>query len=172
MYRNLLVLTLLGAFASAAPAPAQTKVAVINTQRAVLETAEMKKAAADLEAKYRPQQQDIEKRSKELQAIQDKLQNPKTTPQEGAELQADGQRKQRALQRITEDLQAEVDRERNEILSKGSQRMQSVVAKLAAEKGFDLVIDANNAIYFKETMDLTNEAIAAYDKQYPVKTGP
>ena len=149
---------------------AQTKVAIINTQRAVLETAEMKKAAADLEAKYRPQQQDIEKRTKELQGIQEKLQNPGSLkPQEGADLQAEGQRKQRVLQRLTEDLQAEVDRERTEILNKGGQRMQGVVTKLAEEKGFDLVVDTSNAVYFKPSMELTNEAIAAYDKQYPLK---
>ncbi len=154
---------------SLATSNAQVKVAVINTQRAVLETAEMKKAATDLEAKYRPQQQDIEKRTKELQGIQEKLDNPsKLKPQEITELQAEGQRKQRQLQRITDDLQADVDRERNEILGRGSQRMQGEVAKLAEEKGLDLVVDASNAIYFKPALDITNDAIAAYDKQYPL----
>ena len=160
---------LLGAFALAGGAlRAQTKIAVINTQRAVLETAEIKRAAADLEAKYRPQQQDIEKRTKQLQQIQEKLDNPsKLKPQEVADLQAEGQRKQRQLQRITEDLQSEVDRERNEILNRGGQRMQGVVAKLAEEKGLDLVVDVGNTVYFKPAMEITNDAIAAYDKQYP-----
>lgn len=152
------------------PAGAQVKVAVINTQRAVLETAEMKKAAAEMEAKYRPQQQEIEKRTKELQAIQEKLSDPsKVKPEEAAELQADGQRKQRVLQRLTEDVQAEVERERNEILQKGGQRMQQVVTKLAEEKGLDLVIDSSNTIFFKPALEITNEAIAAYDKQFPSK---
>ncbi|MBI3666353.1 MAG: OmpH family outer membrane protein [Acidobacteria bacterium] len=153
----------------AVPAVAQ-KFAVINMQRAVLETAEIKKAAADLEAKYRPQQQEIERRTKELQQIQEKIQNnPKITPQESAELQAEGQRKQRALQRLTEDLQADVDRERTDILNKGGQRMTGVVAKLAQEKGLDVVIEAGNAIFVKPAMDITSDAIAAYDKQYPLK---
>ena len=151
----------------------QTKIAVINTQKAVLETAEMKKAATDLEAKYKPQQLDVEKRSKELQGIQEKLDNPaKLKPQEISDLQAEGQRKQRQLQRITDDLQAEVDRERNEILNRGGQRMQGVVTKLAEEKGFDLVVDVNNAVYFKPAMEITNDAIAAYDKQFPLAKTP
>ena len=154
----------------ALPAGAQVKVAVINTQRAVLETAEMKKAAAEMEAKYRPQQQEIEKRTKELQAIQEKLSDPsKVKPEEAAELQADGQRKQRVLQRLTEDVQAEVERERNDILQKGGQRMQQVVSKLAEEKGLDLVVDSSNTIFFKPALEITNEAIAAYDKQFPSK---
>jgi len=174
MYRNFTVpLTLGAAMVLGGPAVAQTKVAVINTQRAVLETAEMKKAAADMEAKFRPQQQDIEKRTKELQQIQEKLENAaKLKPQEAADLQAEGQRKQRALQRLTEDLQSEVDRERADILNKGGQRMQGVVSKLAEEKGFDLVVDASNTVFFKQSMEITNEAIAAYDKQYPLKTIP
>src|SRR5262249_48216155 len=109
-------------------------------------------------------------RSKELQQIQDKLENPAKLKQgEGQELQAEGQRKQRQLQRIADDLQAEVDRERNEILNRGGQRMQEVVKKLAEQKGLDLVIDVANTIYFKDAMDITTEAIAAYDKGYPLK---
>ena len=162
-------LALVAALVLAGPAAAQANIAVINTQRAVLETAEMKKTAADLEAKYKPQQQELEKRSRELQAIQEKLDNPsKLKPNEAADLQAEGQRKQRVLQRMTEDLQSEVDRERTEVLNKGGQRMQDVVKKLAEEKGLDLVVDASNTVYFKAAMDITNEAIAAYDKQYPL----
>src|SRR5579885_1833504 len=135
-------LALAGMLALRVPASAQVKVAVINTQRAVLETAEIKKAAADLQAKYQPQQADIDRRTKELQQIQEKLDSAaRTNPQEAAELQAAGQRKQRQLQRLTDDLQSEVDRERSEILNKGGQRMQAVVAKLAEERGYDLVVD-------------------------------
>jgi outer membrane protein len=158
------------AWALTVPAPAQIKVGIINTQQAVLETTEMKKAAADLEAKYKPQQADIEKRTKELQEIQQKLSDAsKLKPEQAADLQAEGQRKQRALQRLTEDVQAEVDRERNEILQRGGQRMQQIVTKLAEEKGLDLVIDVSNAVFFKPALEITKEAIDAYDKQYPVK---
>jgi len=174
MYKKftLPALAVAGALAFAGSARAQLKIAVINSQRAVLETAEIKKAAADLEAKYKPQQAEIDRRTKELQAIQEKLDSQRLTPQQVAELQADGQRKQRALQRLTEDVQGDVDRERSEILNRGGQRMQEVVKKLAEEKGLDLVVDASNTIYFKPAMDITNEAIAAYDKQYPLAKTP
>ncbi len=170
-YSNCLApaLALVGALVWTGSAAAQIKVAIINTQRAVLETAEMKKAAADLEAKYKPQQADIEKRTKELQQIQEKLDNPsKLKPQEAQELQTEGQRKQRQLQRVTDDLQSEVDRERTDILNRGGQRMQDVVKKMAEEKGFDLVVDVSNTVYFKPAMEITSDAIAAYDKQYPL----
>jgi outer membrane protein len=156
---------------AAAAAFAQSKVGVINLQRAVLETAEIKKASVDLEAKFKPRQQEMEKVQKELQAIQEKLQTNagKLTPQAQADLNIEGQRKQRELQRLGEDLQQDVDRERNEILSSSGQKMQQVVKQLSEAKGIDIVVDVTNTVYFKPALELTAEAIAAYDKAYPVK---
>jgi outer membrane protein len=153
-------------------APAQTpKFAVINLQRAVLESAEIKKASSEMEARYKPRTTQLEQLQRELAGIAQQLQNNsgKLTPQAEADLQAEGQRKQRDAQRLQEDLQADVDRERNEILSESSKKMQEVVKKIAEEKAYDLVVDVTNAIYFKPALDITNDAIAAYDKAYPPK---
>jgi outer membrane protein len=157
--------------ATASAGSAQVKVAIINLQRAVLESAEIKKASAELEAKYKPRQQAIEKLQKEIQALQQNLQTNagKLTQQAEADLTAQGQRKQRELTRQTEDLQADVERERNEILGRSSQRMQEVVKKLAEEKGFDVVVDVSNTVYFKPGLEITTESISAYDKAYPAK---
>ena len=161
----------LGLFSIAGLAPAQTKIAVINLQRAVLESDEIKKASAELEGKFKPRQADMQKIEKELQGIQENLQKNagKLTPQAEAELTAQGQRRQRELQRLTEDLQADVDRERNDILSKSSKQMTAVVSKLAAEKGYDVVVDVTNTVFFKPVLEITNDALAAYNKAYPAK---
>jgi outer membrane protein len=166
MFRTsvLLLALAIGAFA-------QVKVAIINSQASVIETAELKKAQAELEAKYKPRQAQIEAIQKELAQIQQQLQagQGKLTPQAEQELNIKGQRRQRELQRLGEDLQAEVDRERNEILGRSSQRMQDVVKKLAEERGLDVVIDVSNTIYYKPVLEITKEATAAYDKAYPAK---
>ena len=158
-------------FSFAQALPAQSKVAVVNLQRAVLEAAEIKKASAELEAKYKPRQQAAQKLEQDLQGIQQQLQQGqgKLSPQQEGDLQATGTRRQRELQRMSEDLQADVERDRNEILSRAAQKMQAVVKKLAEEKGFDIVIDTQTSIYFKPVAEITTEAIAAYDKAYPVK---
>ncbi|HTM47515.1 MAG TPA: OmpH family outer membrane protein [Bryobacteraceae bacterium] len=150
---------------------AQAKIAIINLQRAVLESAEIKKASTELEAKYKPRQQAIEKLQREIQGLQQNLQSNagKLTPQAEADLTTQGQRKQRELTRLSEDLQADVERERNEILGRSSQRMQEVVKKLAEEKGFDVVVDISNTVYFKPALEITTESIAAYDKAHPAK---
>jgi len=157
------------ALAAIGAAAGQTKLAIINSQKAVLDTAEIKKAQAELEAKYKPRQDQLVKLQKDLQDIQAQLQGGKLNQSAEQDLTAQGQRKQRELQRIQEDLQADVDRERQDILQRTGQRMQDVVKKLADEKGLDVVIDSSNTVFFKTALELTTEATAAYDKAYPVK---
>jgi outer membrane protein len=152
-------------------ASAQTKVGVINLQRAVLETAEIKKASAEMQARYKPRQDSLEKVQRELSDIQTQLQNSvgKLSPAGQADLEAQGQRKQREATRLNEDLQADVERERNEILQRAGQRMTEVVKKVADEKELDVVVDVSTTVFFKPALEITNEAIAGYDKAYPVK---
>ena len=151
-------------------AVAQVKVGVINSQKAMLDTAELKKAQAEMEAKFKPRQTRIDTLAKEMQQIQTQLQTMqgKLTPQAEQEMAIQGQRKQKESTRLTEDLQAEVERERQDILGRSSQRMQEVVNKLAEEKGLDLVMDVGNTVYVKPALDITKDATAAYDKAYPL----
>jgi outer membrane protein len=152
-------------------AAAQTKVAVINVQSAVLQTAEIKKASAALEAKYKPKQAAIEALRTDITGIQQKLQAGAgtLTPQAQSDLTLDAQRKQREMQRKSQDFQEEFDAERNEILQKSGQQMAGVVKKLAEERGVDVVVDVSSTLYFKPALDLTADAVAAYDKAFPAK---
>jgi outer membrane protein len=156
---------------SSSVASAQAKVAVIDFQRAILETAEIKKASNELQAKYKSRTDALDKVQKELSDIQTQLQSSqgKLSAAGEADLTSRGQRKQREAQRLSEDLQADVDRERNDILQRAGGRMTEVVKKLSEEKGYDFVADRANLVYFKPAIDITNDAIAAYDKTYPVK---
>lgn len=159
-----------GGRVASAQASAPAKVAVINLQRAVLGTAEIQKANTEMQAKYKPRNDKIEQLQKDLASIQQQLQtNASLSPQAQQDLTSEGQRKQRDLQRLQEDLQGDVDRERNDILSKSTQKMSQVVKKIAEEKGLDLVVDSTNAIYFKPALEITDEAITAYNKAYPAK---
>ncbi len=150
---------------------AQTKVGVINMQQAILGTAEIKKASADLEAKYKPQSAELEKIRQDLEALQQKMDagRDKLTPQAQNDLAGQAQRKQRDFQRKGQDLQEAVDAERNDILSGAGKKMAAVVTKLAEERGLDVVVEASSTLYIKPALDLTKDATAAYDKAYPVR---
>ena len=154
-------------------AQAQSKVAVISLQKALFETAEIKKADADMQATLLPRQQQAEKLNQELAKISQQLQNDASLTQQAQfDLTADGKRKQTELTRIQEDLQNDSQNMRQVILTKATDKMQAVVKKLAEEKGLDLVVDTQVALYFKPVMDLTVEATAAYDKTYPAPAAP
>ncbi|MBZ5626200.1 MAG: OmpH family outer membrane protein [Acidobacteriia bacterium] len=155
-------------FAISQVLPAQTKVAVVNLQRAVFESAEIKKADAQMQATFKPRQDEIDKLQKDIEELAKQLQGGKVTPAQESDLTAQGQNKQRRLKYLTDDLNTDATNYRNDVLSKSSQKMNDVVKKLAEEKGFDLVIDTSTTLYFKPALDLTADAIAAYDKANPV----
>lgn len=172
MFRSLAIRTGLLCLALAslsAIASAQIKVAIINVQKAMADSDELKKASAAVEARFKPRQDELTKLQSDLQSIEQQLNSGKLNQQAAAELQAQGQRKQRDLQRLSDDLQQDFERERQDILGKASQKMQEVIKKLAEEKGVDLVVDSSTTLYFKPTMDLTTDTVAAYNKAYPAK---
>jgi outer membrane protein len=172
MFRSLAIragLVCLALAPLAATASAQLKVAVVNVQKAMLDSDEMKKVSAEIEAKYKPRQDELQKLNNELQSIQTQLQNPKLTPQQQNDLQVQGTRKQRDAQRMSDDLQQEFDRERQDILAKSAQKMQDVVKKVAEDKGYDIILDISQTLYFKPVLDITDEALVAYNKAYPAK---
>jgi outer membrane protein len=155
-------------------AMAQAKIAVISLQKALFDTSEIKKADADMQATLKPRQAQLDTLNKRLAEIAQKLQTDagKLTPQAELELNNEGKRKQVDAQRLQEDLEADAQRLRTEVLSKSTDRMQAVVKKLAEEKGIDVVVDTQFTLYVKPAMDLTAEATAAYDKAYPATAPP
>jgi outer membrane protein len=158
-------------FAFSQIAPAQVKVAVVDLRRAVFESAEIKKADAEMPAKFKVRQDAIDKLQKEIAAISQQLQssNGKLAPAVESDLNLQGQKKQRDLQRLSEDLQADAQAYRDDILEKSSKKMADVVKKLSEEKGYDVVINSSTALFWKPAMEITNEVIVAYDKAYPAK---
>ncbi|MEZ5355807.1 MAG: OmpH family outer membrane protein [Bryobacteraceae bacterium] len=157
------------ALLTAPPATAQVKMGVIDTQKAMLDTGDLKKAQAEMEAKFKPRQEKLDLLTREMAEVQRQLQTMqgKLSAQGEAELIAQGTKKQKEAERLRQDLQEEVERERNDILGVASQKMRTVIQKLAEEKGLDVVVDVSTTIYSKPALDITKDATAAYDKAHP-----
>jgi len=148
-----------------------TKVAVVNFQNAVLSTAEIQKALKDLQTRFKPRQDQLQKGQQELSDIQTQLQasQGKLSQAGEADLTARGQRKQTQLQRLSDDLTADIEAERDDAVRKASTRMGELLKKVAEEKGLDLIIDSAAAPFVKTGIEITDQVIAAYDKAYPAK---
>jgi len=170
-----LIMAAVSAFILPVVVCAQTKIGTIDFRTALQNTAEFKKAVQSLEAEFKPRRDELQQLSQELAEIQKKLQTAQ--PQEAAQLQQEGQIKQRQAQRINEDLQADVQYEQEDILRNSAQRMRGVIAKLAEEKGLDVVFSAaalvdpfeGRLLYLNSALDLTSAATAAYDEAHPAQ---
>lgn len=159
------------ALASTSTAAAQAKIGVVNFQKAVLDTAEAMKANNDMVAKFKPQSDELEKVQRALQDDQVTLQNSqgKLSPQKEAELSGNITHNQHLAERLQQDLQDDVQKDRDTTIQRLGTRMTEIVAKLRDEKGLDAVFDTAATIAYNKALDLTVEATAAYDKAYPVK---
>lgn len=168
-------LSVLGAIVAAllvsSPLAAQTKVGVVNFQNAVLNTAELKKAFADLQNKYKPQQDALTKAQEELRDLEEQLRasSGRLSSAGAAELESRGQRKQVQVQRMQEDLQAGFEAERDAAIRLSTTRMTEVLRKLATDKALEVIVDASAVPYFAGSLDVTADATAAYDATYPAK---
>jgi outer membrane protein len=122
-----------------------------------------------MQKKYAPRTEEMDKIQKELESIDAQLNSGKLNQQAAAELQAQGTRKQRDLQRMNDDMNADGEKDRQDILARMSQKMQDVINKLAEDKGMDLIVEASQTLFAKPALDLTADATAAYNKANPAK---
>ena len=153
------------------PAMAQSKIGVIDFQRAIVDTAEFKKAYTGIEAKYKPMQDQLQKTQQELSDIETTLRSSQgQLSQAGAaELQAKGQRKQTQVERLQTDLQEEFEAARDAALRLVGNRMAEVLKKVLDDKQLDIIIDTQALRASRTTMDVTDVAIAAYNAAHPAQ---
>ena len=131
--------TLAGA-ALSLTAQAPTKIAIIHLQNAIIGTKDGQKAAKELETRFMPKRQEIEKRQGEIQSLQQQLRASSNTASEEQKnkLMRDIDIKQKALQRGNIDriaVHPEV-RAATGALDPGDDRGQVVTVRLAAPAVF------------------------------------
>lgn len=154
----------------AGAASAQT-VGVVDTAKVLAEVAEIKKAQDALSAKFKPKEQELEALQKELQSLQQQLQQGqgKLTGAAEADLTLKGQMKERQFNRLRDDVQAQVEEERQGVLLKAQDHLVAAIAEVAKAKNLDVVVPKNQTLFVKDAVDISKEVIAAYDKANPAK---
>jgi outer membrane protein len=161
--------------ASLAQSPNQpTKVGIINIQAAMASTQEGQKAAADLQQRYEPKRKELEKKQSEIQALRDQLSRGSNTMSDEAKLalQRDIDQKTKAYNRDAEDAQADYQADEDRILQGFFEKMQVVIDKYARDNNYALILDISSqqspVIYATNSIDITNDIVALYDKNAPV----
>lgn len=165
----------LGAFAQAAPAGAAGKVGIINIQEAIVNCAEGKKALTDLQAKYKPVQNQINQLQQEVSALQDQIQRQSATLSTDEQLRLSRQlsEKQTSLQRKEEDAQNDFKYDREDLVNRIGQKMVGVIDQYAKGHGYSLVFDVSSGpqvYYAADGTNITGEIVKAYDAKYPAES--
>ena len=163
-------------FSQAQTAPPQTKVGIIHIQNAIISTKDGQKAASDLTARFAPRKSDLEKKQSTIAQLQDQLRKGSNTMSEEAKqkLMREIDQSTKSLNRETEDAQAELDQEQNKIMQELGQRIMAVIDKYAKDNGYALILDVSSqqtpVLYATNSIDITQDIIALYDKNAPAAT--
>jgi len=155
-----------------------TKIAVVDFERAVVESKDGKQSSEKFNAALQAKQADVEKRQKDLDETEKKLQNGARTLSETAkvDLQKDIDRKTTELKRINEDAQKELQTLRDELLRPIAERATGLLNAMADEQGYTVVIDISNpensVLWVNPRNDITADLIKGIDAQAPKPPAP
>jgi outer membrane protein len=156
------------AFGQASAPP--VKVGIIHIQNAIIQTKDGQKAAADLNEKFGPRRKQVEAKQNELQQMEQQFRTGANTMSDEAKvkLQRDIEQRRKQLQREMDDANAEVEQEQGRLLQDLGQKLMAVLDRYATEKGFALILDVSSpqtpVLYASNTIDITNDIVALYDK--------
>lgn len=157
----------------AAGAAAQSKVGLVDIQRAVLSTEEGKTALETLNKKYEPREAGLREMGTELQNLQKKLDADGAKMADDARAAALKEIDQKALafRQAAERVQSDYNDEKNEILARVVKKMAPVLDKFAKDNGFSMILDAQfwpaGPILWASgsAADVTGGVVAAYNAQ-------
>ncbi|MBL9104339.1 MAG: OmpH family outer membrane protein [Myxococcales bacterium] len=156
---------------AAAPAKPLERVALVDLQRCILETAQGTKAKKDLEAAFTKGNAQIEKKAKDLQKKVDDLRAKAAmlSKDELGKRQQELMRSDAELQQLASDLQEDISTKEAQLTEKIYKNVAAIVKDIAAEEQLQLVLVRSQAtvLFANPKLDLTNRVIVAYDKKHP-----
>lgn len=164
--RRLTAGLLLGSFSLMTSAVvADSKIAVVDTQRAVMESEDGLRMQANLKKLFDKRQQELDKKQNELQKEREELEK-----QRGVLGQPELQRRAEAWQAEMMQVQQrfvqynqELQSKQNELMQPILQKTMGVVRRIATQNGLAVVVDKQAVPYAREDLDLTDRVIQTYN---------
>ncbi len=149
----------------AAPAPSLTKVAVVDIQRAVMETEDGLRAQAQLKKYFDRRQAELNGRQEELLKKKDDLEKQSKLLSKEALARAmdDWQRQMAELQQVFQSYNGELGKKQNEITAPIYARVSGYLRKIAKKDGYDVILDRQAVPYVRSELDLTDLVISMYN---------
>jgi outer membrane protein len=155
----------LGSLSKPAPAESSTKVGVIDTQRAIMETEDGLRMQATLKKIFDSRQRELDKKQVDLQKEREDIEKQRgVLSQEALTKRVEKwQRDMMQLQTVFVEYNKEMQKKQNELTQPIFQRAMGLIRRLATQKGLDLIVDKQAVPYVRSDLDLTDQLITLYN---------
>ncbi len=144
---------------AAGPAAAELKIAVLDTQRALVASEEAQALLQQAQQELQAEEQAVKSLGEEIIANQEKLQTDGEvmSPTEQRRLQKDIEDKQIDYQFLVNKLQKQVNDRRQELLAQMVPKIDAVLKDLIELEGYDLIMERGNLRYVNTKHDITRK---------------
>jgi outer membrane protein len=173
--RHLSAIALSLAFLLFAPAAlAQMKFAVVDVQRAVMETEDGLRAQATLKKLFDKRQQELDAKQNALQQARDDIEKQaKVLSKEALARRTDEwQRSMIELQGIYVEFNKELQKKQSELTNPIYNKVVSILRQIAAQDSYDAIFEKNAVPYSRSDLDITDKAIQVYNAGTPKTEQP
>lgn len=155
----------LALFFTSGLASAQTKVAVVDVQRAVASTEDGLRAQATLKKLFDNRQQELNKKQTDLQKQREEIdKQAKVLSKDALQKRIDEWQKQMLeLQAVFVEYNKELEKKQKELTEPVFEKVMALIKRLATSENIDLVMDKANVAYVRGDLDLTDKCIQMYN---------
>jgi outer membrane protein len=147
---------------------AETKIGLVDMQKAIQSTAQGKKAKSELEGEFNKKKKELEKKEADLKKMGEDLERKKAVLSEEVlgKKQAEFQEEMMKYRDVVTKSQAEIQKKQNDLTAPILEKMKKVIEKVAKEKGMNLVLENSPMVLFSTgEADMTADVIKAYEKE-------
>lgn len=173
-----LLLPMLGAAQTSQQAPAAApaaiapaKLAFVNLEQVIFTSDEGKRQLEGIQKFVDSKNSELEAAKKELDGLKNTLevQRGKLTDDARADMEAQVETKETALERFRQDTQKEIDNRRTRIYNSIGRKMQAIIEKVAKEKGLSAVfyVTPSRDAWIDPNLVISEDIVKAYNQANP-----
>jgi outer membrane protein len=142
-------------------AAAQSKMAVVDVQRAVMQTEDGLRAQATLKKLFDNRQQELNKKQVDMQKQKEDIdkQSHVLSAQALQKKVEDWQKQMVELQSTFSEYNKELEKRQKELTDPIFERVLGVIKRLAGQDGYDLIVDRATVAFARSDLDLTDRVI-------------
>lgn len=147
------------------------KIGFVNTLEVLYGTEEGKQQVGKIEQFIGEKQKEGDVKTGELEKLKEQFASQQRTlnPDTRAEMQREIEERDRQLKRFQEDTQLDINRRRDELLGKMSEKIQGIIDEHASKNSFGAVfLRDQSQVFVSPALDITAEIIKIYNEKYPV----